>query len=155
VLLTLRRRMVDEHGAETAAELLLIDSAVLSYYHFLRINGWIGDLSIWLEHEFWGHDKSLTAKFRDYYGPDRVRGLTVEDLVQRIGEQLLPLLDRANRIMLRNLKALRALREAPAPSVSIGRAGQVNVAANQTNAVNGAGIADEGDPAGHAGTPRG
>jgi hypothetical protein len=67
VLLTLRR-LVDEHGAATAAELMLIDSVVLAYYHQLRINGWIGDLSIWLEREFFGHDKTLTAKFRDYYG---------------------------------------------------------------------------------------
>ena len=45
----------------------------------------------------------------------------------------MPLLDRSNRILLRNLKALRALREGPVPSVSIGSAGQVNVAAEQVN----------------------
>ena len=133
VLLTLRRRLVDEHAGEMAAELMPIDSEVLAYYHQLRVNGWIGDLSIRLEHEFWGHDKSLSAKFRDYYGPDRIRGLTVEDIVQRLAEQLMPLLDRSNRIMLRNLKALKAMREGPAPSVSIGSAGQVNVATNQAN----------------------
>ena len=133
VLLTLRRRLVDEHGAETAAELMLIDSAVLAYYHQLRVNGWIGDLSIRLEHEFWGHDKSLSAKFRDSYGPDRIRGLAVEDIVQRLAEQLMPLLDRSNRIMLRNLKALKTLREEPSPSVSIGSARQVNVGAQQVN----------------------
>ena len=35
-------------------------------------------------------------------------------------------------MMLRNLKALKTLREGPAPSVSIGSAGQVNVAAQQS-----------------------
>ena len=41
-----------------------------------------------------------------HYGRDvRVRGLTVEDIVERLTEQLMPLLDRSNRMMLRNLKA--------------------------------------------------
>jgi hypothetical protein len=46
---------------------------------------------------------------------------------------MLPLLDRANRLLVRNLKAARELRQAPLPSVSIGSAGQVNVAAAQQN----------------------
>jgi hypothetical protein len=57
----------------------------------------------------------------------------VERHVQRIAEQLLPLLDRCNRMMLRNLKALKTMREGPVLSVSIGNAGQVNVATNQAN----------------------
>ena len=35
----------------------------------------------------------------------------------------------------RNLRALKLLREGPAPSVTIGSAGQVNLAAQQTNSV--------------------
>ena len=62
-----------------------------------------------------------------------MRGLTVEEIVERPVERLLPPLDRSNRMLLRNLKALRALREGPVPSVSIGTAGQVNVAAEQVN----------------------
>lgn len=43
--------------------------------------------------------------------------------------------------MLRNLKALKAVREVPAPSVSIGSAGQVNVGTTQANAIgDGAGV---------------
>lgn len=38
--------------------------------------------------------------------------------VQRLSEELFPLLDRANRFMLRNLKALRALKQLPAPNVN-------------------------------------
>ena len=64
VLLVLRRRLVDETGAHTAAEYLLIDSAVLAYYHQLRINGWIGNFSAFLESEFFGHEKTLTAKLK-------------------------------------------------------------------------------------------
>ena len=138
VLLRLRRGLIDEHDASTAAELMLIDLAVLSYYHTLRINGWVGNFAALIEHEFFGK-QGLTAKFTDRYGRhnETVRGLRVEDHVERIAEQLLPLLDRCNRMMLRNLKALKAMREGPTPSVSIGSAGQVNVGTNQTNAMRG------------------
>jgi hypothetical protein len=129
-LLVLRRRLIDEHGAATAAELMLIDVAVLGYFHTLRINGWVGNLAMLVEAEFF-RKESLSARFQDRYGRghERIGGLRVEDHVQRLGEQLLPLLDRCNRLMLRNLKALRAMRGGPVPSVSIGSAGQVNVAA--------------------------
>ncbi len=135
-LLVLRRRLIDEHQATTAAELMLIDSAVLSYFHTIRINGWIGDLSAQIEAEFF-RKESLTARFRDHFGQGRIGGLEVEDLVGRLAERLMPLLDRSNRMMLRNLKALRAMREPTAPSVTIGSAGQVNVAGVQQ--VNGVG----------------
>ena len=133
-LLVLRRRLVDEHGASTAAELMLIDAAVLGYFHTIRINGWIGNFALLIEAEFFSKE-SLTAKFRGKYGyaAGEVRGLRVEDHVQRLGEELLPLLDRCNRLMLRNLKALKGLREPSSPSVSIGSVGQVNVAQAQVN----------------------
>jgi hypothetical protein len=135
VLLVLRRRLIDEHGATGAAELMLIDVAVLSYYHTLRINGWIGNFAFLVESEFFG-TSGPSARFQDRYGrgSHRINGLTVEGHIERIGEQLLPLLDRCNRMMLRNLKALKTLREGPAPSVSIRSAGQVNVAGQQVNA---------------------
>jgi hypothetical protein len=135
VLLVLRRRLIDEHGATGAAELMLIDVAVLSYYHTLRINGWIGNFAYLVESEFFG-TSGPSASFQDRYGrgSHQINGLSVERHVERLGEQLLPLLDRCNRMMLRNLTALKTLREGPAPSVSIGRAGQVNVAGQQVNA---------------------
>ena len=52
----------------------------------------------------------------------------------RIGEQVVPLLDRSNRMTLRTLKALRARRRPPSASVGIGGAGRVNVAQAQLNA---------------------
>jgi hypothetical protein len=135
VLLVLRRRLVDEYGAESAADIMLIDVAVLSYYHTIRLDGWIGNFASLIEHEFFG-TQSLSAKLADRYGRynDKIQGLRVDDYVARIGEQLLPLMDRANRLMLRNLKALQARRQPPGASVSIGSAGQVNVAQAQVNA---------------------
>src|SRR5215210_7678918 len=79
VLLVLRRRLIDEHDATTAAELMLIDLAVISYYHTLRINGWVGNFAALIEHEFFGK-QGLSAKFQDRYGrgSHEIKGLRVE-----------------------------------------------------------------------------
>jgi len=64
VLLTLRRRLVKEHGAETAAELMMVDTVVLAYYHQMRVTGWIGDFAQWLESEFFGGAASPRGRTR-------------------------------------------------------------------------------------------
>jgi hypothetical protein len=132
VLLTLRRRLMEEEGATTAAEAMMVDCAVLSYYHLLRVNGWIGNLALVVEREFFGLE-SPTVKLRSYYGSREAGKLNVEETAQRIGEQFMPLLDRANRMMLRNLRAIRERKVKPAPSVTIGAAAQVNLAQQQVN----------------------
>jgi hypothetical protein len=129
-LWTLRRDLLEEAGATTAAEAMLADLTILGYYHALRIQGWIGSLALRVEHELFGQE-SPTASFNREYG--RANGLVVEEELKRLGEHLLPLLDRANRMTLRNLKAMQELRRRPAASVSIERAAQVNVAAQQVN----------------------
>jgi hypothetical protein len=127
-LIVLRRRILTEHQVTAAADILLVDTALLAYYHQLRINGWIGNFAILLESDAFGLE-GPRAKLREKYGY-QVEGLKVEETIARIGEQLLPLLDRCNRLLIRNLRALRDPRQRPAASVSIG---QVNVAAAQTN----------------------
>jgi hypothetical protein len=121
-LLSLRRRLVAEWGITTAAETMLVDLAILGYYHALRVQGWVGDLALLLEHEFFG--QASPAR--------RGAGLEVEDQVRRLGEHLMPLLDRANRVLIRNLKAIKELRQGPNPAIAIGRAEQVTFA-NQQN----------------------
>jgi hypothetical protein len=132
-LLALRRQLIEDLGAHQAHERMLVDMAVLSYYHILRINGWIGDLAILTESDFFG-ETPLAVKLETRVGRWEAKGLRVEERVARLGERLLPLLDRANRMMIRNLKAIQALRPVPAQAVAIGSAGQVNVGALQTNA---------------------
>jgi hypothetical protein len=154
-LLVLRRGLIDEYGAESAADVMLIDVAVISYYHTLRINGWIGNFSTMLEGDFFrkeGLSVIVDGQSRSAWNT-KVKGLRVIELAERLGEQLMPLLDRSNRMMLRNLKALQARRQPPAPNVNIGNAGQVNVAAQQVNATGQGGGA--GDPGGgHPTSPR-
>lgn len=130
----LRQALLEESGAGTVAEAMVVDLAVLGFYHTMRIQGWIGDLALLIEHELFLQDApSVRMKVR--YGPEAVDGLEVEERLRRLGEQLLPLLDRANRMVLRNLKVLQELRRGPMPAVAIGRADQVNVAHQQVNSI--------------------
>jgi hypothetical protein len=96
---------------------------VLSYYHAMRVTGWIGDLSQWLESEFFrrGSLAVRTHEMGDGKSGVKVRGLRVEEIVERLAEKLMPLLDRANRMMLRNLKALREYRRPPPRASASGR----------------------------------
>jgi hypothetical protein len=130
-LIVLRRRLICEYQVTGAADLLLIDSVLTAYYHQLRINGWVGNFASLIEAEFFG-EEGPRAKLRERYGY-QVEGLKVEDFIHRVGEELLPLLDRCNRLMMRNLRALRDPRQRPAASVSIASVGQVNVGAQQVN----------------------
>src|SRR5437879_12170727 len=106
---------------------MLTDLAVLSYYHVFRVQGWIGDLATIIEGEFFGRDAPVSR-----FGSKR-QELLVEEHVRRLGEQLLPLLDRASRMMLRNLKALKEVRQGPVPAVANARAEQENCSGQTDN----------------------
>jgi hypothetical protein len=128
-LLHLRQALIAECGITTVTETILVDLTVLSYYHTLRAQRWIGDLALHIEHEFFGQD-SPTPKASKRFG--RADGLAVEEDVRRLVEHLMPLLDRANRMVIRNMKAIKELRQGPVPAIAIGRAEQVTVT-NQQN----------------------
>ena len=144
-LIVLRRRLICEYQVTGAADLLLIDSLLMAYYHQLRINGWVGNFASLIESEFFG-EEGPRAKLRHKHGY-QVDGLKVEDYIHRVGEELLPLLDRCHRLMLRSLRALRDPRQRPAASVSIASVGQVNVGAQQMN------VAETAYPERHHGEP--
>jgi hypothetical protein len=129
VLWSIRQQLIAE-GRKSAAEHMLADVAVTAYYNSVRIQRWIGDLAIAIENEFFGQS-GPSARFEERYG--RVEGLVLEAQLERMAEELLPLQERANRMLLRNLKALAELRRGPTPSVAINQAGQVNVGAQQVN----------------------
>src|SRR5207237_10435710 len=103
--------------------------ALLGYYQTLRVQGWIGDLALHIEHEFFGQD----ALAENGQRPGRRRGrFSVEEDVRRLSEQLMPLSDRANRMFIRNLKAIKELRQGLVPAIAIGRPEQVTVTNGQT-----------------------
>jgi hypothetical protein len=110
---------------------MVIDLAAMTYANALRVQGWIGDLSLVIEHELFAED-SLKLKLRQQYGP-HFDGFAVEEALRRLREHLLPLCERVNRQLLQNLQALQRGRPGSAPMVAIGQAGHVNVAQQQVN----------------------
>jgi hypothetical protein len=116
VLLDLRRRLVEEYGAGPVA-MMLIDRAVAAYQDFIRVEGWVGNLAIHIEHEFFGL-QGPSANFKDRYGREgrSIRGLSVEHLV-RLRESLLPLAERYGRVLSSALASLETLRLAPSQAV--------------------------------------
>src|SRR4030095_15461264 len=90
----------------------------------LPVQGWIGDLAVRIEHEFFGDDAFTEVVKGQRRVADR---FAVAERVQRISEQLMPAFDRANRMMIRNFKAIKELRQGQVPAIAIGRAEQVTV----------------------------
>jgi hypothetical protein len=119
----LRQALVAD-GRGTTAEAMLADLTVAAYANTLKLQRWIGDLALATEKEFFG-EEGPTPRFEEKHG--YVEGLVLEHQLERMGEELLPLVDRANRMTIRTLKALTELQRGPAPSVAIGQAGQVNL----------------------------
>jgi hypothetical protein len=117
VLLDLRSRLLATYGASAAAG-MLIDQAVVAYQNFLRVTGWTGNTALMVEAEFFGQDRP-SAQFRDRYGDDgrSIRGLTVEQHIARLGEELMPLAERFGRIMRDTVAALEGLRTVADQSV--------------------------------------
>ena len=111
VLLDLRRRLREEYGTGPAA-IMLIDRAVAAYQDFIRVTGWIGNLSIQIERELFGPD----APRADFQGCT-IRGITVEQHLAHLREGQLPLAERSGRVMREALGALESLRAGPSETV--------------------------------------
>jgi len=115
VLLDLRRQLRDEYGTGPAA-IMLIDRAVSAYQDFIRVTGWLGNLSIHIEREFFGRD----APKAEFQGRT-IRGLTVEQHLAHLREGLLPLAERSGRVMREALGALETLDRGPSRAVERSR----------------------------------
>jgi len=125
-----------------AATLLNIRQAWIKeygYFHYLRINTEIGDLEGSIEWSYFMLDaptKTTTRKEdnkRTFYTTEKMESRArLEDTVDRLKENLLPFLDRFNRMFIRNLKALRDLKRANI-QLNIGQVGQLNIGEKQIN----------------------
>ncbi len=117
VLLHFRQGLTDEYGRGPAA-MMLIDRAVAAYQDFVRIAGWTGNTALMVEHEFFGVDRPI-PEFRNRHGREgrEIRGLTVEEYINRLGQDLIPLAERCGRVMREALAALETLRGAPSQVV--------------------------------------
>jgi hypothetical protein len=116
---------------QNPAEDMVICMAVLSFDHFLRINGIVHNIQARIEGEMFGLGGMHTDRDPDPFSRS-VRGLTVEGIVEQLGIGMLPLLDRLNRLVIRNLRTLRELKTAPL-NLNVANFGQLNVGQTQTN----------------------
>lgn len=98
-LITLWQNLIAEIERPTAADIMMIDGAVVAYYNFLRVQGWIGNLSLVFERELFGE-----AALNEIHGPDL--GAKLRDDLERLSEVILPLQDRCHRMMVRSLERL-------------------------------------------------
>lgn len=78
---------------------MLIDTAVIAYYNFLRVQGWIGNSSLVFEGELFGR-----TPLSEVHG-DTV-GAKLRDQLERLAEVMLPLQDRSHRMLIRALAHL-------------------------------------------------
>src|SRR5712671_2720267 len=123
VLLDLRRRLIDEYGTGPAA-MMLIDRAVSAYRDFIRISGWTGNTALMVEAEFFGRNRPH-AGLRDRHG--EIHGLTVDEYINRLGQDLIPLAERCARVMREALAALEATRGAPSQAVERSRPARISL----------------------------
>jgi hypothetical protein len=111
-LLGLRQSLLAELDRPSAAESMMIDGAVLAFFNLLRVQGWLGNLSLELERDLF-RQPPLPTPLSGQGAPDVV---TVEERLKRISEQLVPLFDRTYKAMIRGLKALRDTRRGTTPA---------------------------------------
>ena len=104
--------------------MMLIDRAVAAYRDFIRISGWTGNTALMVEAEFFGRDRPV-PKLRDRHG--EIRGLRVEEYINRLGQDLIPLAERCARVMREALAALEATRGAPSQAVERSRPARISV----------------------------
>ncbi len=100
VLITLRQNLLAEIKKPSAADIMMIDAAVIAYFNMLRVQGWIGNLSLVVERELFGQ-----APLNEIHA-----GTTASDLearFRRLAETMLPLQERAHRMLSRSLSAVQ------------------------------------------------
>jgi hypothetical protein len=136
--LTLWQDFLDAYGPSGPAEYMVVAMAVLAFDHLLRVNSFVNNLQARLEYDFFSLEPLTTTSSRDPFATfsrakygDRF-GLTAQMHAEELGKDALPWLDRLNKMVLRNLKALRDLRTVTA-AFNLANFGQVNIGQQQTN----------------------
>lgn len=132
LLLHLWRHFLAAYEVDGPAEFLTVAMALVAFNQLTRVNELVGNLENRLESEFFATEGLREQHERRYGRESRAGALAVEETVRRLGEDLLPLLDRCNRMVIRNLQLLRELKSTPL-AVTVENYGQVNVGQVQTN----------------------
>ena len=99
VLLTFRQNLIADLPAPTTADIMRVDAAVIAYFNMLRTQGLNGNLSLAVERELFGEDG-----LSQLHG--EIAAARIEEKVRRLADVLLPLQERASKMMLRSLAEL-------------------------------------------------
>lgn len=132
LLLHLWRHFLAAYEVDGPAEFLMVAMALVAFNQLTRVNELVGNLENRLEDEFFATEGLREQHERRYGRGTRTGALAVEERVRQLGQDLLPLLDRANRMVIRNLKMLRELKSTPL-AVTVENYGQLNLGQTQTN----------------------
>ena len=120
-LTLLRQGLLEGIEKPSIADHMLADSAIISYRNLLRVQGWIGSTSLIIQSELYGQQP-----LEESHG--HTAAMAIERRVEQLQQTLMPLLDRAQRMMIRAIDRLEARRIGkPLTNISIGSGGQINV----------------------------
>ena len=128
----LRQEWIRQHDLTTVPELMLLDQAMLAYFHVVRLNKQVGDMLSLTESSLFYPEAPHVKIKKDNRLNNEFDGFVAEDAVKQLQERLMPLMERFNLMFLRNLRAMRELKTNPI-NINIGQAGQVNVGQQQVN----------------------
>lgn len=133
-LLVLRTQWIKEYDIKSAPEFMLLDMALTSYFHFIRLNEAINNIMSSIEWSYFALDapKFETNYYGDPLGSEKDRIAVAEKLAYRLQEILQPITEQYNRMFIRNLKALRDLRRGNI-LLNFGNIGQMNIGEKQIN----------------------
>ena len=130
-LFHLRQAWIQQYDLRTVPEFLLLDQALLAYLHLIRANKEFANLFSLLQEALYTYDSPLESVAPRPKGKHVVKYVGPE-YIKKMQEAMLPMIERFSAMFHRNLKAMRELRADPL-QISIGQAGQVNVANQQVN----------------------
>ena len=129
VLQVLRDSLIEDLDLQSAAEFMILDMALIAYYNAIKGQRMLGDLATQTERELF-RGESLAVNLRDKRG-QIVDDFKVEAMLNRASDKILPMIDRANQMLIRNLKALQDFKRGNL----IIRTEQINIAQQQVNQV--------------------
>ena len=128
----LRQQWVKDYDLNTVPEFMILDQAVLAYFHVVRLNKEVANMLSLTEHSLYSCDKPF-AKLQTYHRiNNNFDHFEAEEHIRKLQNILLPFTDRFNVMFLRNLRVLRELKNNPV-NINIGQGGQLNLAQQQVN----------------------
>ncbi len=126
-ILMLRQKMIQDMQLDSAAEYMLMDTALMANYNAIKLQRMFGDLAVLVEKELFQED-SLSQNLKDDGSLDLTK-FKVEVMLNRASDSLMVLIEKSTKVMILSLKALRDYKSG---TLSI-RAEQINIGNQQLN----------------------